>query len=143
SISPEPVPPLSQRAESTEASQQEERPPVPSLALHTSSPSGQATSRAVLQKRRRRLGSLLLAIVCVTLPVLYMVFLPGSREPSPVPPASSPTPPSVPTPATPPPQASSTTSQGGREPVLEPRVTNSIGMEVVLIRAGEVHMGRP
>jgi formylglycine-generating enzyme required for sulfatase activity len=85
----------------------------------------------------------MVVVVCVLLPVLYMVILPGSREPAPVPPTSSPTPPSVPTPATPPPQASSTTSQGIREPVLEQRVTNSIGVEFVLIRAGEFQMGAP
>src|SRR5262245_36119234 len=125
SISPEPVPSLSQRAESTEASQQEERPPVPSLASHTSRPSGQATPRTVLPKRRHRLVWITAAVLCVLLPVLYMVILPGSREPAPVPHTSSPTPPSVPTPATPPLQASSTTGQDVREPVLEQRVTNS------------------
>jgi len=84
----------------------------------------------------------MVVVVCVLLPVLYMAILPGSREPAPVPHTSSPTPPNVPTPATPP-QASSTTSQGVRESVLEPRVTNSIGMEFELIQPGEFQMGAP
>jgi formylglycine-generating enzyme required for sulfatase activity len=140
---PEPVPPVSPRAAPTEASQQGERQPTPSLVSHISRPSEQEAPRTLSQKRRRRLVWVMVVVVCVLLPVLYMVILPGSREPAPVPPTSSPTPPSVPTPATPPPQASSTTSQGVREPVLEQRVTNSIGVEFVLIRAGEFQMGAP
>src|SRR4029453_1919872 len=97
-ISPEPVLPVSPRAAPTEASQQAESPLAPSPASHASRPSGQEAPQTLSQKRRHRLIWITVAVVCVLLPVLYMVISPGLREPAPVPQTSSPAPPSAPPP---------------------------------------------